>query len=74
MSYVTDEHLGEIINIFFICQMSGLVKDLNIEIYSDTINVINVTLHGGTTHQALPVHTTFNGHDHISESQQYQTF
>ena len=55
-------------------QMSRLVENLTIGIFSDTINVINVTLHGGTTHQALPVHTTFNGHDHISESQQYQTF
>ena len=35
---------GEIINMFFIGQVSGLVKNFNIGIYPDTINVINVKL------------------------------
>ena len=39
----------EIINMFFISQVSGLVENVNIGIYSDTINVINVKLHDGTT-------------------------
>ena len=34
----------EIINMFFIGQVSGLVGNFNIGIYSDTINVINVKL------------------------------
>ena len=34
----------EIINIFFIGQVSGLVENFNTGIYSDTINVINVKL------------------------------
>ena len=37
------------INMFFISQVSGLVENVNIGIYWDTINVINVTLHDGTT-------------------------
>ena len=32
----------EIISMFFMGQVPGLVKNFNIEIYSDTINVINV--------------------------------
>ena len=34
----------ETINIFFVNQVSGLVKNLNIRIYSGTINVINFKL------------------------------
>ena len=34
----------EIMNMFFIGQVCGLVKNLNIGIYSDTINVINIKL------------------------------
>ena len=34
----------EIINMFFISQMSQFVKKFKIGIYSDTINVINVKL------------------------------
>ena len=30
---------------FFVGQVSGLVENLNIEIYSDTINVVNVRLY-----------------------------
>ena len=32
----------EIINMFFIGQLSGLVENVNIWIYSDIINVVNV--------------------------------
>ena len=34
----------EIINMFFVSQVSGLVENLNIAIYSDNINVINIKL------------------------------
>ena len=40
----SDVYSGEIINMFFVGQMSRLVENMNIEIYSDTINVINVKL------------------------------
>ena len=56
---------------FFVGQVSGLVKNVNIWIYSGTVDVINVNfLHDVTTHLALPVYTTFNNLDHISRSQQ----
>ena len=35
-------------------------------IYSDTINVICQTLRNGTSHWALPVHTTWSDLEHIS--------
>ena len=45
MICVTGVYLREIINIFFVGQVSGLVKNINIGIYSDhKINVINVKL------------------------------
>ena len=44
MICVTGVYLREIINIFFVGQVSGLVKNINIGIYSDTINMINVKL------------------------------
>ena len=34
----------EIINMLFMCQVTGLVRNFNIGIYSDTTNVINVKL------------------------------
>ena len=34
----------DIINMFLVGQMSGFVKNFNIGIFSDTINVLNVTL------------------------------
>ena len=34
----------EITNMFFISQVSGVVENINIGIYSDTINVVNVRL------------------------------
>ena len=37
-------HSREIINMLFVCQVTGLVRNLNIGIYSDTTNVINVKL------------------------------
>ena len=37
-------YLREIINMFMVSQVSGLVENFNIGIYSDTINVINVKL------------------------------
>ena len=40
---VTRVYLGEVTNIFFVCQMSGLVeKTFSIRIYTATINVISV--------------------------------
>ena len=44
MICVTNVYSEEIINMFFISQVSWLVKNFNIEIYSDTISVINVRL------------------------------
>ena len=44
MSCMTGVYLREKINMLFIGQVSGLVKYFNIQIYSDTINVINVKL------------------------------
>ena len=35
---------GETINFFLVGQVSGLVENVSIEIYSDTTNVINVKL------------------------------
>ena len=58
---------------FSVGQVSWFVKNFNIGIYSDTINVINVkTLHDGTTitHCVLSIHTTFSGLDYISRSHQ----
>ena len=37
----SDVYLREIINMFLVSQVSGLVKNVNIGIFSDTINVIN---------------------------------
>ena len=55
---------------FFIGQVSGLVENLNIEIHLDSNKYDKCqTLHDGTTHQVLPVHTTFSDLDHISRSQ-----
>ena len=66
----------------------GLIKDFNIGIYSNTINVINgkhwdllkhhkcdkwQTLHDGTTPCALPFQASFGDLDRISKSQQRQT-
>ena len=34
----------EMINMFFVGQMSEIVENFNIRIYSDTINVVNVEL------------------------------
>ena len=41
---VTSVYSREIINMFFINQVSGLVKNFNIGIYSYKINVINAKL------------------------------
>ena len=41
----------EIMNMFLVGQVSGLVRNLKLEIYLDTIYVINVkNLLNGTTH------------------------
>ena len=44
-----DSHVfaREIINIFLVGQVSGLVANINTGIFSDAINVINVKLHIG---------------------------
>ena len=41
---VTGVYSRGIINMFFMCQVTGLVRNFNIGIYSDTTNVINVKL------------------------------
>ena len=74
MLCVTGVCLREIINFFFVSRVSGLVENCNIGIYSGTINVININLHNGTTHSALPVHTAFSDFDHISRSQHDEQF
>ena len=63
----------EIIYFFLVGQVSGRLKNFSIGIFADTIDVINVKLHDGTTRLALPVHFTFNDLDFISRSQQCQT-
>ena len=57
-------------NMFFVGQVSGLVKNSNIAIYTDTINVINVKL---CMMVLLIDYTPFSDLDHISRSQQCQT-
>ena len=51
-------------------------KNLNIAIFSETINTINVKLHMMVgllfIHSAVPDHTTFSEVDHRSRSQQCQ--
>ena len=44
MICVTDMYSREIIGMFTVSQESGLVKDFDIGIYSDTLNAISVTL------------------------------
>ena len=44
MMCVTGVHSRELIGMFFVSQVSGLVENCNIGVYSDTINVINVEL------------------------------
>ena len=60
----------EIISMFLFGQVSGLVKNSNTGILSDTVNVTCWSLHYGTAHWALPVHTTFSGLECMSGSQQ----
>ena len=58
---------------FFISQVSGLVENVNIGIYWDTINVINVKLHDGTTIELylliplLVTLTIFQGHSSVEK-------
>ena len=51
------------------------LKNINVVIFSNTINWINKcqTLHGGTTHLALPIHSTLNDLYYISKSQHCHT-
>ena len=44
LNCLTGVYSKEIVNTFFVSQMSGLVENVNTEIYSDTKNVINVKL------------------------------
>ena len=55
-------------------------KNVNVAIFSGAVNFLGrckydkcQTLRDGSTHLALPIHTTFSDLDCISESQQYQT-
>ena len=52
------------------------VTTINVTIFSNTINWINKcqTLHGGTSHWALPVHSILNDLSYISESQHSYIF
>ena len=47
-------------------QVSICGKDLNVAIFSDTVSMINGKLHDGSTHWALPIHTTFSDLGYIS--------
>ena len=68
MICVTGVYSREIINMFFISQVCGLVENFNIKVYLLRYHKHDKyqTLHDGTTPGALPVHTTFNDLDHIS--------
>ena len=65
----------EIINVFLVGQVSGLVENLNIGIFSDTINVINVKFCMMVVFTELYpfMQLTFSDLDCISRSQQCQT-
>ena len=52
---------------FFICG-----KNVNVAIFSDLYDKC-LTLHDGSTHWFLPIHSTFSDFDRISRSQQCQT-
>ena len=59
-------------NRFLDGQMSGLVENFNIGIYSDTITGDKCqTLHNGTTDWAWPIRVTFNDLDDILRSERY---
>ena len=70
------------ISVWLAGQVSAYIigKNFNIMIFSDTINIINhkcLTWHGGSTHWALPIHTTISDLDYIkyiSRPQQCQSF
>ena len=68
MSPDSDVYSRKII-MFFISQVSGLVKNFNVGIYSDTIYVINVKLCMVVLLRALPAQNTFSDLGHISKSQ-----
>ena len=54
---------------FFVGQMPGLVENCNIGFTLTPYKCDKCeTLHNGTTHRALPVHTTFSDLDHIFKS------
>ena len=40
-------------------QVSICGRHLNVVVFLDTINMVNVNLHNGSAHWALPIHTTF---------------
>ena len=42
---MTGVYSEEIINMFLLGQVSGLVENFNVAIFSDTVNVINVQLY-----------------------------
>ena len=60
----------EILYMFLVSQVSGLVEKFNIGIFSDTINVINVKLCMMVLHIELYLFSTLSDLDIISRSQQ----
>ena len=71
---VTDVYSSDIIKMFFISQVSGFVKNFNTVIYSDTINVITVTLCIMVLLSELYLFISLSSDlDHISRSQQCQS-
>ena len=63
-------HLREIINMFLVSQVSGLVENINTGIFSGTISVINVK----HCMMALLIELYhFSDFDHVSKSQPHRT-
>ena len=52
--------LGEIIYMFLVGQVSGLIKNFNVGIFSDTIDVINVKLHMMVLHNEFYLSITLS--------------
>ena len=62
----------EIIDMFLIGQVFGLVENFNVGIFLEAIHVMNVKLCVMVLHNALAVHYACSGLDIISRSQHCQ--
>ena len=74
MIYVTGVYSRDVISMVFVSQVSGLVKNFNIGISSNTINVINVKLRMTILHIELYLFipllvalTVFQGHSSVKQ-------